>query len=303
MTNGRETGLRLSATGQLALREEPVITRLMTAALERPELLSLAAGFTDNARLPAAAVERAVAALRVSDPGKSYLQYGRNAGDPALREALAGHMRTFPGETLPGIDPGDIVVTNGSQQLLYMTVQLFCDPGDCVWVQAPSYFVFLELLRGLGVRAVSMPVTPDGTVDAEGCRRQLQQWRLEGGTGRPRLAYLMGAFANPSTRSLAAEEKTALAEVFRSEAPELPVVEDMAYRELYFGAAPAIPSMLSMEAWRDHPVLYAGTLTKPFATGLKIGYGVTRSTVWREGLERIKGHQDFGSSQFAQALP
>ncbi len=284
------------------MREEPVITRLMTAALERPELLSLAAGFTDNSRLPAAAVERAVAALRASDPGKTYLQYGRNAGDPELRAALAEHLRSFPEETLPGLGPDDMIVTNGSQQLLYMTVQLFCDPGDTVWVQAPSYFVFLELLRGLGVRPVSMPSAPDGAVDTEACRRQLRQWRAAGGAGRPRLAYLMGAFANPSARSLSKEEKAALAEAFRAEAPDLPVVEDMAYRELFFGEPPTVTSMLSMEAWHDHPVLYAGTLTKPFATGLKTGYGLTRSTVWREGLERIKGHQDFGSSQFAQAV-
>ena len=302
MTRRGETALRFSATGQLALREEPVITRLMTAVLERPELLSLAAGFTDNSQLPADSVDRAAAALRAKDPGKTYLQYGRNAGDPALRGALAAHLRTFPGETLPDIGADDFLVTNGSQQLLYMTVQLFCDPGDTVWVEAPSYFVFLELLRGLGVRPVSMPVTPDGVIDAVGCCRQLRAWRAKGVAGRPRLAYLMGAFANPSSRSLAADEKTALAEALRAEAPDLPVVEDMAYRELYFGEPPGVPSMLSMEVWRGHPVLYAGTLTKPFATGLKTGYGVTRSKTWREGLERIKGHQDFGSSQYAQAL-
>lgn len=291
---------RLSGLGRRIVDDEPVITRLMTAALSRPELLSLAAGFTDNSRLPVAAVQRALDILRESDPENTYLQYGQNRGDPGLRAEVAKHLRSLPGEDALDVGPDDVVVTNGSQQLLYISAQLFCEPGDTVWVQAPSYFVFLELLRGLGVRPLSIPTTAEGGIDFDACRKQLRARRAGG--GQLRLVYLMGAFANPSTRSLSEADKRGLARVIREESPDLPVVEDMAYRELYFGQAPAVPSMLAMEVWQGHPVLYAGTLTKPFATGLKIGYGITFSRIWREGVERIKGHQDFGSAEFAQAI-
>ncbi|MCU0793811.1 MAG: hypothetical protein MUE42_13395 [Opitutaceae bacterium] len=54
----------LSALGRRA--HPPAITALMRSALETPGLLSLAAGFTDNATLPVTAVGAALAGLGAS---------------------------------------------------------------------------------------------------------------------------------------------------------------------------------------------------------------------------------------------
>src|SRR5690606_11164094 len=75
-----------------------------------------------------------------------------------------------------------------------------------------------------------------------------------------------------------------------------------AYRELAFGAP--FPAASCIEAARglDVPVLYTTTLTKPFATGLKVGFGYTEESDWLARMLAVKGQQDFGSAHYPQAL-
>ena len=82
----------LSKMGQRTT--EPPISWLMHAALSRPKLISLAAGFTDNASLPVAEARAALnQVLRSPKTGQPALQYGITAGDPALRKLTAEHLR------------------------------------------------------------------------------------------------------------------------------------------------------------------------------------------------------------------
>ncbi|NBD37138.1 MAG: aminotransferase class I/II-fold pyridoxal phosphate-dependent enzyme, partial [Verrucomicrobia bacterium] len=244
-----------SGLGRNAREGESVITRLMADALSRPQMLSLAAGFTDNRVLPGELVGEAVRALAGSGDN-AHLQYGMNLGRPGLRRCIAQLLRGYPGEEGLDLDEEQFLVTNGSQQALYILVQMFCDPGDIVLVESPSYFVFLELLKGLGVRAVPMPADGEGRIDLPGLEELLARLRQSGEGDRVRLMYLMGAFANPSTRCIGEEEKAGLAKILARLERPIPVIEDMAYRELYFDRPFPARSLLSLEAWRDYPVFY-----------------------------------------------
>jgi 2-aminoadipate transaminase len=57
-----------------------------------------------------------------------------------------------------------------------------------------------------------------------------------------------------------------------------------------------------MRAWAAFPKLYLSTLTKPFASGLKVGYAVCTDPDWRARMLHVKGHHDFGSANFNQAI-
>lgn len=300
-----------SALGRRA--RPPAITALMRTALETPGLLSLAAGFTDNTTLPVDAVAEAFGALRAAAPDHEYLQYGTNAGRPALRAALAARTGAQDAAALAslGLPPSaaapkadDVFVTNGSQQALYLAVQTLCEPGDIVLVDRPSYFVFLELLGGLGVEARSLPTDADGRLDAPALRRLLDGMRASGERARLKAVYFVSWFSNPSGRTLDAAQKRLLADTLRAADCVVPVMEDAAYRELGYdpAAASAAPGVLADVAWDGFPRLYTSTLTKPFATGLKVGFGVCDSPAWRSAMLHVKGHHDFGTGNFAQAL-
>jgi 2-aminoadipate transaminase len=309
------TPLVLSALGRRA--HPPAITALMQTALETPGLLSLAAGFTDNSTLPVTAVAEALDTLAHRAPDAEFLQYGTNAGRPGLRTALAARLlaqdapasvlapaSTAPSSAAVAERAAQTFITNGSQQALYLAVQTLCEPGDIVLVDRPSYFVFLELLAGLGVEARSLPTTSEGRPDAAALAVMLQRIHAAGERPRLKAVYFVSWFSNPSGRTLDASAKRTLADTLRAADCVVPVIEDAAYRELGFDAAAARaqPGILGDAAWEGFPRLYTSTLTKPFATGLKVGFGVCDNPAWRAAMLHVKGHHDFGTGNFAQAL-
>jgi 2-aminoadipate transaminase len=77
------------------------------------------------------------------------------------------------------------------------------------------------------------------------------------------------------------------------------IVEDAAYRDLRFEGED-VPSFKSLDP-RNERVVYTNTLTKPFATGIKIGYGILPPALMRAVLYS-KGNHDFGSSNFLQTI-
>ena len=79
------------------------------------------------------------------------MQYGSGQGDPRLREQICDVM------ALEGIaaHPDDVVVTVGSQQAVDLVTRVFCDPGDVVLCEAPSYVGALGGVRRLPVRGRS----------------------------------------------------------------------------------------------------------------------------------------------------
>ena len=89
--------------------------------------------------------------------------------------------------------------------------------------------------------------------------------------------------------------------VFRHEVAYC-LFEDAAYRDLYYQTPWPAESTLSMPAFSGFPVLYLGTFDKPFASGLKSGFGICNHKEWISNMLHAKGHQDFGSSNFVQAL-
>lgn len=282
--------------------QPPTITRLMTLALENPALLSLAAGFTDNRTLPVPVVREAIEQLTAGNADPEFLQYGSNAGRPGLRRLLAARLASQD----PRLNADEVAeqcfITNGSQQALYLAMQVLCDPGDIVLVDRPSYFVYLEMLKGFGVEALSLPVNETGELDLAALAELLTALEHQGRRRRLKAVYFVSYFSNPSGRTLSPVEKSGLAGTLRAHRCVVPIVEDAAYRELHYDCPAAAGGIMGDEAWDGFPRLYLSTLTKPFASGLKVGFAVCDHEGWRRRMLHVKGQQDFGSANFNQAV-
>lgn len=300
MVSITKVGVRFSSCGQRL--KQPVITRLMATALATPDLLSLAAGFTDTAGLPADPIREVVDRI-LRQPGlPESLQYGTNAGRPVLRELLAGRISQQDRNPSDAYKTDNLFITNGSQQALALATQVLCDPGDIVLVEKPTYFVYLDVLRGLGVQVQNLPVNDHQRLDLERLDEWLDQLERKGALGRLKAVYLQGYYANPTSRTLSEAEKNGIAEALRRRGLFLPVIEDAAYRELYYKTLPVERSILALDAFADFPRVYLGTLTKSFATGLKVGFGYCTDQEWLNRILFLKGQQDFGTANFNQAI-
>lgn len=299
-----KTAVMPKLSAQAERIETPAVVTLMSKALQNPHLLSLAAGFTSNEILPTAAISTIIKQLEVDNhDNPEHLQYGTNKGRPGLREEIAKFLNAYPQEDVQAFCPDQVLVGNGSQQILYLAMQVLCDPGDIVLVEQPSYFVFLELLRGMGVEAMPIPQnTSSGEVDCVAFEALLTEAKSKGWAAKIKAAYFVSYYANPSSRSISQVEKANIGQVLqRSEIPLL-VIEDAPYRDLYFETPHNASTIYSIESYRNLPKLYLGTFTKPFASGLRTGYGICDNAEILDKMCSIKGHHDFGSTNFSQAI-
>ncbi|MGB0579934.1 MAG: aminotransferase class I/II-fold pyridoxal phosphate-dependent enzyme, partial [Limisphaerales bacterium] len=75
------------------------------------------------------------------------------------------------------------------------------------------------------------------------------------------------------------------------------LLEDSAYRELRFTDTDT-PSTLTQPGAEER-VIYTGTYSKPFATGIRAGYGILPEEICTV-VSRIKGNHDFGTANLVQ---
>jgi 2-aminoadipate transaminase len=195
-----------------------------------------------------------------------------------------------------------MIITSGSQQMLYMVSEALCDPGDIVLVEDPSYFVYLGILQSHGVRARGIRMEKDG-LDLARLEAVLEDLARSGELRRVKLLYLVSYYQNPTGLTTSFEKKVGALKLLRqyekAAGHPLYLLEDAAYRELRF-QGDDLPSALTIKGRWDR-VIYTGTYSKPFATGMRVGFGLLPEPVFTAVL-RIKGNHDFGSSNFLQQL-
>ncbi len=285
---------------------EPPISWLMRIKLERPRLISLAAGFTDNPTLPVAGSRRLLNELLGDTAlGQAALQYGSTAGDVMLRKLTARRIRQLDGN-LRGqaatYEASRTVITHGSQQFLYIATEALCDPGDIVLVEDPTYFVYLGIMQSRGVAGRGVRMNRDG-IDLGHLEQVLESLKRDGNLPRLKILYLVSYYQNPTSRSTSLRVKAGALELLRryERAAGHPIylMEDAAYRELGFAGTPS-SSALAVKGAADR-VIYSGTYSKPFATGVRVGFGILPEELLTPVL-RIKGNHDFGTSHLIQQL-
>ncbi len=279
------------------------ISYYMQQAVENPELISLAAGLVDPESLPADDVRIALDEI-LSDPrlAQAALQYGTTQGHAPLREKILAHVLAMDGmterEASVGVD--DVVITTGSQQLLYVLGELLLDPGDIVITEAPSYFVYHGVMSSLGLRVLSVPMDEQGMI-TDALEELLVRLERTGELERVKLIYTVDYYQNPSGLTLSLSRRRHLLELARrfSKKQRLFILEDAAYRELRYDGAD-LPTIKSFDSANEHVIL-AMTFSKPAAPGLKTGYGVLPRELVAP-LARFKGNHDFGSSNLNQHI-
>ena len=90
--------------------------------------------------------------LRSATP--SQLDYGETAGLPALRQAIALHVRAARGTEC---DPDQVFVVSGAQRAIDLLCQLLLDPGDEAWMEEPGYPGARSALVAAGARIHPVP--------------------------------------------------------------------------------------------------------------------------------------------------
>ncbi|CCH35751.1 PLP-dependent aminotransferase family protein [Actinosynnema sp. NPDC047251] len=232
--------------------------RALFAVASRPEVVSLAGGMPHLAALPLDSLSVEIGDLIAQD-GLVALQYGSAHGVPELREQICDVM------ALEGINghPDDVVVTVGSQMGLDMVTRIFCDPGDVVLAEGPSYVGALGSFSAYQAQVVHVAMDADGLVPAA---LQEAVLAVEKAGQRVKFLYTIPNFHNPAGVTLAVRRRAEVLEICRRHG--ILVVEDNPYGLLGFDGT-TYPALRSTD---PDNVVYLGSFSKTFAAGLRVGW-------------------------------
>lgn len=224
----------------------------------RPNMISLAGGNPDLTGLPLDRIAD-MAHHIIKDRGEEALQYGSGAGTPELQELVCEIM------ALEGISaqPENVQITSGSQMALELVTKLFCNPGDVILAEGPTYVGALGTFEGLQADVVQVPIDGQGLVPSE-LQDAIKALKAQGRTIK--FLYTIPNFNNPSGVTLAAERRPEIVDICRTEG--IAIVEDNPYGLLSFdGSAKA-----ALHSLDPDNVFYLGSFSKIFSPGLRIGW-------------------------------
>ncbi len=185
------------------------------------------------------------------------LKYTPNAGDPALRDAIARHYR------YPGMEHGrNVCVTVGSQEAMYVTLKTLLDPSrDELLIVEPAFpsYAKMAALEGVTTRSVAMSRDDDFAFDAE---------RIAAAIGERTRAIVLCSPCNPTARVIDVVAAESLVHAIKRRGGEpIWVVHDEIYREQTYLPNPGYFAQIY-----PHTVV-TNSLSKSNAlTGLRLGW-------------------------------
>jgi len=203
----------------------------------------------------------------IRERGAVALQYGSGQGDVRLREQIASEIMTPVGIAA---HPDDVVVTTGSQMALDLVVRVFCDPGDVVLVEAPSYVGALGVFRAYECDIVHVAMDDEG-LNPVALEEAIAHVIASG--RRPKLIYTIPSFHNPAGVTQGTQRRTDVLSVAKKHG--ILLLEDDPYGLLGFdgpyvdGSAPR-----AIRADDADGVVYLGSFSKTIASGLRVGWAV-----------------------------
>lgn len=252
--------------------------------IAQPDMISFAGGLPAEESFPAEQIRKATEIVLQGDSGKA-LQYGPSLGYDPLRESIAKRMNRM---VKTNFTKDNIMITCGSQQGLDMLCRLFCNKGDTVVVEKPSYLGAITAFNLSQVNYVEIPGDGKGMIMSE-LKKALD-------THDVRLIYIVTDFQNPTGITWSRERREEFMALI--DEYEVPVIEDNPYGELRYEGE-YLPSLNSFD--KKGLVCSLGTFSKTFAPGMRLGW-IAANPLFIEKCDLLKQNMDLSTAPFTQRI-
>lgn len=247
-TEARRRGIMEARVGQGSFVSETSARRAVD--MPHPVAIDLSMNVPPHP-LEAQLDERIIAgmeAIRAQSGLTAHLNYQPPGGSAHEREVAARWMRA----RVPHARADRLVIFPGTQTILF---NLLARPGDVVLTEALTFPGIKAAAARLGVKLVGVSMDDGGILPdalAKACR-----------TYRPKAVYLIPTLHNPTTATLSADRRNAIAKII-SDADTI-LIEDDAYGLLDRSASP-IANLIPERTY------LATTLSKCIAPALRVAY-------------------------------
>lgn len=223
---------------------------------------------------------RIIESLQQHAENPAFHQYALDQGAPELRQSIAQFMKRRYGVDL---DPStEVLPTIGSKEALAHLPMAVLNPGDVSLVPDPAYPVYRTWTTFAGGEVFTLPLKAQNNFKPDFAAIPADIWK------RSKLLFLN--YPNNPTGATAdlafLREAVALAHKH-----DLIVVQDAAYNEMYYDAAP--PSILQVDGAKEVAIEFH-SLSKTFnMTGWRVGFAVGAAPLVG-ALAQVKSNTDSG---------
>jgi len=202
----------------------------------------------------------------LNQPDLISLNYGDNAGFPPLINQISHYLRK-----VRSLKNREIVITNGSQEALYIIAQILLSTGDSVAVEAMGYRPAWNAFSNAGANLIAV-AQDDGGIIPESFASVVSAQQAQ---GTPiKLLYLTPLHQYPTTVTLSVTRRQAIYRIAQQH--KIAIIEDDYDHEFHYRCQPLAP-MAS-----DDPqglVIYLSTFSKVMFPGARIGFMAIDSTL------------------------
>jgi 2-aminoadipate transaminase len=268
--------------------------REMMALTERPDVISLAGGLPDTSTFAPELYAKLMSQVAAEQTARA-LQYGPTEGMAAAVECIVEVMAAEG--TL--VDPDEVIVTTGGQQVIDLVCKTLIDPGDVIVAEAPTYPGAVPTFSAYQAEVEQIEMDADG-MPIDELESVLDRLQAQG--RRPKFIYTIPNFQNPGGVTMSLARRRRLVEVAHER--ELLILEDNPYGLLRYEGE-SLPTLYSLDVDVGRTraaadlVIYLGTFSKILSPGLRLGWAVAPRPVL-EKLNLGKQGADLCSSSVTQ---
>ena len=271
---------------------KPSAIREILKAPKDADTISLAAGNPAPETFPVADLARFAADIFAND-STTALQYGATDGYEPLRRAVAERQKTVWGIG-KSVAEGDCfndttIIVSGGNQGIELAAKVFCNEGDTVICENPTFIGGLNAFRSCGYNTVGVPIEEDG-MNVQALEETIKA------TPNAKLLYIIPTFQNPAGITTSLAKRKAIYEVCKKYG--LMILEDNPYGELRF-AGEESPTIKSFDT--EGLVIYCSSFSKILSAGMRVGFVVAPEEVAAK-MVVAKQSEDVHTNQFFQML-
>lgn len=204
------------------------------------------------------------------------LDYGDPAGLSKLRTEVAKYLRR-----IRSIDKRSIIITNGSQEAIFLLAQLLINSGSVVAVESLGYPPAIQALKFAGAKIIPIKTDHNG-MDVEDLEKKMKKYKIK-------MIYTTPLHQYPTTVALSASRRLKLYELAIKN--NTYILEDDYDHEFHYDSPPVAP-LASFDP--AGIVLYVSTFSKILFPSARVGFMAVPTKIGAEiaKLKRISSRQN-----------
>lgn len=228
------------------------------------EFVKLNVGQPSPEMLPLEKINDAMIDIGSKLKNKLSLQYGDIKGYKEFRLDLSKFLEL---EFHEPVNSEHLFITNGVTNGLYMLITLLSDKDSIFFVEEPTYFLGLQMIKDLKLESRTINMQEDG-LDVDKFEQELEKIS----PSKKVFLYTVPVFHNPTSITMSHEKRKKLVSLTKK-FKNLHIFADEVYQFLYFDKKP----LKSLVFYGGERIVSLNSFSKILAPSLRMGWIYTKS--------------------------